>query len=87
MALFREVTAVGVSAYVLIQTELGEAAAVARAAKQVPGVEYSEDVTGPYDVIIRVHTDDVNHLGRLVAEQIQAIPGITRTLTCPIIDP
>ncbi len=75
-----------VAAYILIQTELGEAATVALAAKDIPGVETAEDVTGPYDVIVRAAAEDVNQLGKLVVSRIQSIPGITRTLTCPIVD-
>ncbi|TVR31153.1 MAG: Lrp/AsnC family transcriptional regulator [Nitriliruptor sp.] len=75
-----------VAAYILIQTELGEAATVALAAKDIAGVETAEDVTGPYDVIVRAEADDVNQLGKLVVSRIQSIPGITRTLTCPIVD-
>jgi DNA-binding Lrp family transcriptional regulator len=43
-------------------------------------------VTGPYDVIVRACADDINELGRLVVAQIQAIDGIDRTLTCPVVD-
>ena len=74
-----------VSAYVLVQTELGAAADVAVAAAALPGVDTADDVTGPYDVIIRAHADDVDQLARMVVSAIQAIPGITRTLTCPIV--
>jgi DNA-binding Lrp family transcriptional regulator len=74
-----------VSAYVLVQTELGVAAAVAQAAAELPGVDTADDVTGPYDVIIKAHADDVDQLARMVVSAIQAIPGITRTLTCPIV--
>jgi DNA-binding Lrp family transcriptional regulator len=42
-------------------------------------------VTGPYDVIVRAEADNVDDLGRLVVAQIQSVPGITRTLTCPIV--
>ena len=28
---------------------------------------------------------DVDELGRLVAAHIQSVPGITRTLTCPVV--
>jgi DNA-binding Lrp family transcriptional regulator len=42
-------------------------------------------VTGPYDVIVRAEADNVDDLGRLVVAQIQGVPGITRTLTCPIV--
>jgi len=63
------------SGWILIQTELARASAVAAAAAALPGVVSADDVTGPYDVIVKV--DDVAVLGAL-----QAIPGVTRTLTC-----
>ena len=75
-----------VSAYILIQTELGAAAGVAAAAKRIPGVSAADDVTGPYDVIVQARADDVDELGRLVVSALQATPGITRTLTCPVIN-
>lgn len=75
-----------VEAYILIQTELGAAAAVAAAAGELPGVLTAVDVTGPYDVIVRAEATDVNELGRLVVSRIQGIEGITRTLTCPVVD-
>lgn len=74
-----------VSAYVLIQTEVGRAAAVATEIAGLAGVASAEDVTGPYDVIVRVEAGDVNELGRLVVANVQAVAGITRTLTCPIV--
>jgi DNA-binding Lrp family transcriptional regulator len=42
-------------------------------------------VTGPYDVIVRAQAENVNELGKLVAAHIQAVEGITRTLTCPVV--
>jgi hypothetical protein len=30
--------------------------------------------------------DSVDELGKLVAAQIQAVEGITRTLTCPVVN-
>lgn len=74
-----------VSAYVLIQTEVGRAAAVATEISTLSGVATAEDVTGPYDVIVRVEAETVDELGRLVVANVQAVPGITRTLTCPIV--
>ena len=74
-----------VSAYILIQTEVARAADVAAAAAEVPGVASADDVTGPYDVIVRAEAANVDELGRLVVSAIQRIPGITRTLTCPIV--
>ncbi len=74
----------GVKAYVLIQTAVS-AAHVAGEIGQLPGVESAEDVSGPYDVIVRVSAPDMDALGQMVVQRIQNVDGITRTLTCPIV--
>ena len=74
-----------VSAFVLIQTEVGKAAAVAEQIRSLAGVASADDVTGPYDVIVRVQAETVDELGKLVVANVQAVDGITRTLTCPIV--
>jgi DNA-binding Lrp family transcriptional regulator len=74
-----------VQAYILVQTEVGKAADVAREIAEIPGVTLAEDVTGPYDVIVRAEGASVDELGALVVTRIQGVPGITRTLTCPIV--
>jgi len=74
-----------VQAYILIQTEVGKAAVVARDVAQISGVTLAEDVTGPYDVIARVEAPSVDELGQLVIAKIQDVKGITRTLTCTVV--
>ena len=74
-----------VQAYILIQTEVGRAAAVATAIAAIPGVALAEDVTGPYDCIARVEAETVDELGKLVIAKIQEVEGITRTLTCTVV--
>ena len=74
-----------VQAYILIQTEVGKSANVASEIAQIKGVTLAEDVTGPYDVIVRAEARSVDELGKLVVAKIQAVPGITRTLTCPVV--
>ena len=74
-----------VQAYILIQTEVGKAAAVASSIAEIAGVTQAEDVTGPYDVIVRAEANNVDELGKLVVAKVQAVPGITRTLTCPVV--
>jgi DNA-binding Lrp family transcriptional regulator len=73
-------------AYVLIQTEIGQAAGVADRVREIPGVVEANGVIGSYDVIARAVADSTDELGRLVASRIQSIEGITRTLTCPVVD-
>ena len=74
-----------VHAYILIQTEVGKAAAVAKEVSEIAGVAEAEDVTGPYDVIVRAQASNMDELGRLVVAKVQGVPGITRTLTCPVV--
>ncbi|MEU2119321.1 MULTISPECIES: Lrp/AsnC family transcriptional regulator [Streptomyces] len=74
-----------VQAYILIQTEVGKASIVADTISKIPGVLQAEDVTGPYDVIVRAQADTVDDLGRMVVAKVQQVDGITRTLTCPVV--
>ena len=73
-----------VQAYILIQTEVGKASSVAAAIKSIAGVSLAEGVTGPYDVIMRAESPSMEDLGRSILAKVQAVPGITRTLTCPV---
>ncbi len=81
-----EEVGVSVRAYVLIQTEVGKAASVASKVAEIPGVLMADDVTGPYDVIVQAEADSVDDLGKMVVSRVQLIEGITRTLTCPVVN-
>lgn len=74
-----------VQAYVLIQTEVGKAAMVAQEIRALVGVTMADDVTGPYDVIVRAEAPTMDDLGQLVVARIQSVPGVSRTLTCPVV--
>ena len=75
-----------VKAYVLIQTEVGKSAQVSAQVAQLEGVISSLDVTGPYDVIVQVEADNIDELGKMVVSRMQITEGVTRTLTCPILN-
>ena len=75
-----------VHAYVLVQTDVGKAADVTRMVREIDGVVSAEDVTGPYDVIALVHAESIDAVGRLVVRDVQRIEGITRTVTCPVVN-
>lgn len=75
-----------VRAYVLIQTEVGQAAEVATSIADIDGIVHADDVTGPYDVIATAEAESVDELGRMVVSRIQLVEGITRTLTCPVVN-
>jgi len=73
-----------VQVFILIQTEVGKASSVAAAVGAIAGVTLSEGVTGPYDVIMRAESPSMEDLGRSILAKVQAVPVITRTLTCPV---
>jgi DNA-binding Lrp family transcriptional regulator len=73
-------------AYVLIETEMGCTAAVAR---ELPSLTFagvtltsSDVVTGPYDLIALVESKDLDALAQFVGTGIQGIEGVQRTVTC-----
>jgi len=74
-----------VTAYVLIQTEVGRAADVARAVGLLPGFVTAEAVAGVYDVIVRAEAETMDDLARSVVSQVGKVEGITRTLTCTVV--
>jgi DNA-binding Lrp family transcriptional regulator len=68
----------------LIQTDIGKASSVAQAISAIPGVTLAEGVTGPYDVIMRAEAPSMEEFGRTILAKVQGVPGISRTLTCPV---
>ena len=75
-----------VQAYILIQTEVGKARDVAAAIDKINGVVRVDAVTGPYDVGVLGEAHSVDELGRIVVSKIQFVPGITRTVTCSVVN-
>jgi DNA-binding Lrp family transcriptional regulator len=74
-----------IAAYILIQAESGKAATVAAALRDVPGVSEMASAAGPYDVIARAQAPGINELGKLAASPVQALNGVRRALTCPVV--
>jgi DNA-binding Lrp family transcriptional regulator len=74
-----------IAAYILIQTEVGKAAIVAAALRDLPGVSETATVAGPYDVIARAEARDIDALGKLAASRVQALDGVTRTISCAVV--
>jgi DNA-binding Lrp family transcriptional regulator len=70
------------SAYVLIETEVGTVAHVAQALTKLDGVQLAEDLAGPYDLIASLQAPSLDQLGRLVASHIQLLDGVT----CIVLD-
>jgi DNA-binding Lrp family transcriptional regulator len=74
-------------AYVLMHVRPGSVIEVVRNLRRVSGVLEANMTFGPYDAVAVVESRDVNHLGMLVASEIQPIPGILDTMTCLVVEP
>lgn len=74
-----------VSAYILVQTEVGKASTVTLAIREIAEVTSAEAVSGPYDIVVRAEAASVDDLGKLVVARVQGIPGITRTIMCVVV--
>jgi DNA-binding Lrp family transcriptional regulator len=73
------------NAYILIQTAVGRQGDVSSEIARIDGVVDADPVTGPYDIVVLAQAGSLDELGRKVLSQIEAIDGITRTLTCPVV--
>jgi len=75
-----------VSAYIFVETTTGKAREVSTTIQQIKGVMRCNTITGPYDVIVLVEANDIRQLSDVVVTQIQATPGVLRTMTNIISD-
>jgi len=73
------------SAYVLINVDVGKSRHVYEKLEKLPEVKHIDAVTGPYDIIATIETDDYPGIGKFVLEKIHKIKGVTHTITCYII--
>ena len=74
-----------VEAYILLNTEVGKARDVAQECAGIEGVLKADATSGPYDVIVLAQARSVDELGKIVLAKVQLVDGITRTLTCPLL--
>ena len=76
-------------AYVLIEAAVGKAKTVGEGTKKVKfddtRVISVDAVTGPYDVIALLESDDLDQLGRAITDGIQTVDGVQRTTTCLVV--
>jgi DNA-binding Lrp family transcriptional regulator len=73
---------VSTKAYILIETAVGKTGDVTRSLNSLNDVVTVDAVTGPYDIIAIVSSDNLTSVGDLVTGKIHIISGIVRTVTC-----
>ena len=67
------------SVYILINTDVGKAEFVCSELNKIDEVKIVNCVTGPYDIITFLETDNIR---KIVVNKIQKMEGITKTITC-----
>ena len=75
-----------VAAYIFVEASTGKAREVSATIAHITGVLRCNTITGPYDIIVLVEADDIRQLSDVVVSQIQATPGVLRTMTNIISD-
>ena len=71
-----------IKAYILIETAVGSTIDVSNELNTLSDVVNVDAVTGPYDIIAIVSSNDLTAVGELVTANIHTIQGIVRTVTC-----
>ena len=69
-------------AYVLIESAVGKTRDIVNTLAKVDGITLVDMVTGPYDIIAVVESDDLNTVGELITSKVHVVGGIVRTVTC-----
>lgn len=76
-------------AYVLIESAVGKAKSVAEGVQKINSpdarVVSVDAVTGPFDVIALLESDDLDKVGRAITDGIQQVDGVQRTTTCLVV--
>ncbi|OGO18220.1 MAG: hypothetical protein A2Z14_15710 [Chloroflexi bacterium RBG_16_48_8] len=69
-------------AYILIKIRPGEIREVVKQLRRVDSILEANMTFGPYDAVAVVEAENVNQMGRIIASEIQPIPGVLETTTC-----
>ncbi|MEX0762904.1 MAG: Lrp/AsnC ligand binding domain-containing protein [Dehalococcoidia bacterium] len=71
-----------IRAYLLIEAEAGRGNQILAEVRKLPETVQADRVTGPYDVICVLESDDLDKVGDLVRQTVHNIEGVTRTMSC-----
>jgi DNA-binding Lrp family transcriptional regulator len=74
------------TAYVLLNCDLGAEGDIINKIKQVPEVMEVTHIIGVYDIIVRVSSDDMFKLRKIIKMNLKHIDKVRSTLTMIVID-
>jgi len=71
-----------IEAFVLINVSGDHTKSAYKTITRITGVKEVYAVTGVYDIIAHVVSEDIDTLSDLIVSKIREIDGVTRTMTC-----
>jgi len=71
-----------IRAYLLIEASAGKGNAILEKLLSLDVTVQADRVTGPYDVICVMESNDLDTLGEIVQENVHDVDGVVRTMTC-----
>jgi len=75
----------GIRAYVLINTQIGQTQKVAEELRKISEVKKIDIIMGPYDIIIEIEVPTYEDISEILLNRLQNIPAINHTMTCPVV--
>ena len=79
--ILREV-GMAIRAYLLIEAQAGTGNSILKELRGLRETIQADRVTGPYDLICILESDDLDKLGDIVRDTVHRIPGVSRTMSC-----
>ncbi|MDI6783038.1 MAG: Lrp/AsnC ligand binding domain-containing protein [bacterium] len=74
------------AAYILIELSGGKAKDALKKIAGIKGIQCVSAVTGPFDAIAYAEAGDLNKLGDMVVSKVRAINGVSKTITCLVVE-
>jgi len=71
-----------IRAYLLIEASAGKGNTILDSLRSLNVTVQADRVTGPYDVICIMESNDLDTLGEIVRENVHKVEGVVRTMTC-----
>ena len=72
-------------AFVLIKVKVGKANVVLDELRKLENVQETYMVTGVYDIVAKLEAPSLEKLGKIIADKLHEIEGVTSTVTCIVV--
>jgi len=75
-----------VSAFILIEVAGDHTKSAFKTIQRISGVKATYTVSGSYDLIVQIETENLQTLSDLLLSKIRAVDGVTKTNTCLVLN-